>query len=235
MDPIYLLTLLRLLIPLLILRWPLVGILLSAFLDSLDWKLFPFEHSTDYHLYQIWDKSLDLYYGLIAFFVTFKWRDHTARKIVQSLFIYRLVGLGLFFTFDWRPALFFFPNLFENFFFFYHAFLHFTKQPLLLTSKRIAFLILISILLPKLIHEYFLHFLGHQPWELHNVGQYLGLQGIAQEEVNLLSWGLLMYAPSLLALVVLIRRRRNGGILHPDENTRPRTTIQSLRPTTDTL
>src|SRR5687767_8535111 len=116
MDPIILV--LRILVPLSIFRFPLLGGLLSLFLDGLDWWVNIFGIEDIQRNYQILDKLLDIYYLSIEAYVVLRWRNESARFLGLSLYIYRLVGVILFELTGARIFLFVFMNLFESFFLF---------------------------------------------------------------------------------------------------------------------
>ena len=65
---------------------------------------------------------------------------------------------------------------------------------------------LAAIIVPKLIHEYFQHFLLHQPWELYDIGGWLGLSGVVQEYANYFSWGGLFYILPLALFLLFFKK-----------------------------
>src|SRR5690554_3989273 len=103
----------RLLLPLLILRFPLVGVLLCALVDVYD-----------YHFiggngwYQHVDKLLDVYYLSFAAFTVLRWHDVIAKRIALWSYVYRIIGVALVILTDQRWLLVLFPNFFEPFFIF---------------------------------------------------------------------------------------------------------------------
>jgi hypothetical protein len=109
----------RLLLPLLILRVPLV-IVAPLALDAADNSLL--ERFSDVDLgpdgpYQSFDKALDIYYLAIAYLATMRnWTSDAAFRVGQFLFYYRLVGVFLFEVLDSRAMLLVFPNTFEYYF-----------------------------------------------------------------------------------------------------------------------
>ena len=109
----------RLLVPLLIPRFPLV-IIAALVLDGIDNGVLA--QFTDVDLspdgpYQSWDKALDIYYLAIAYLATMRnWSSDAAFRVSQFLFYYRLVGVMLFELLDSRLMLLIFPNTFEYFF-----------------------------------------------------------------------------------------------------------------------
>ena len=113
----------RLLVPLLIIRWPLPGILASLILDAVDQTVFQaLAPGADLTGYQSYDKALDIYYLVIAYISTLRnWTSPFAVDIARFLIYYRLVGVVLFELTDVRAILFVFPNTFEYYFIFYEA------------------------------------------------------------------------------------------------------------------
>ncbi|HLF05546.1 MAG TPA: hypothetical protein VI855_10055 [Dehalococcoidia bacterium] len=160
---------LRLLVPLTILRWPLGGALLSVAVDALDVVLVDLiglltgETGGFRSYYQITDKSLDIYYMSFEAFVSLRWTNHLARNTSILLFAYRIVGMALFEVTGIRKLLFFFPNLFENFYLFYVIALKFFPKYAANNSKQLG-IALFLLFLPKFGQEWMLHFQETQPW-----------------------------------------------------------------------
>ncbi len=112
----------RLLLPLLIPKYPLPAILVCLLVDGVDQTIF--QTFTDVRLdgYQSFDKALDIYYLVIAYLSTLRnWRNSHAFGISRFLLYYRLVGVVLFELSEWRPLLLIFPNTFEYFFIYYEV------------------------------------------------------------------------------------------------------------------
>jgi hypothetical protein len=114
----------RLLVPLLIPRFPLV-IVAALLLDGVDNALLRGLTEVDLSAdgpYQSWDKALDIYYLSIAYLSTMRnWTSRPAFRIGQFLFYYRLVGNVLFELLQSRAMLLLFPNTFEFYFIAYEA------------------------------------------------------------------------------------------------------------------
>lgn len=156
--------LLRLVVPLLILRWPLAGGILAMLLDGADVILVdlfgpggmgPFYHAID--------KYLDLYYLGLELLVSLRWVERLPRLASVALYAYRLIGVIAFELTGVRLLLVFFPNLFENWFIFYLVRCHFFPRLRLDTWPRLlAALGLLYI--PKFFQEYILHYRQLQPW-----------------------------------------------------------------------
>lgn len=106
----------RVLVPLLIPRFPLPGLLASLVIDGIDQSVFQAFTDLDLTNYQSYDKALDIYYLTIAYLSVLRnWRSRFAVGIAAVLWYYRLVGvLGFEFT-QARWLLMAFPNTFEYF------------------------------------------------------------------------------------------------------------------------
>ena len=155
---------LRLLVPLLILRRPLIGGLLAMLLDGVDVIIVEFfgPGGMGSHYHQL-DKYLDLYYLAMEAWVSWSWREALPRWTSLALFGYRLIGVVLFEITGVRWLLFVFPNLFENWFIFYLVRNQFFPGVRLDTWPRIIFWLCI-LYIPKIGQEYLLHVRRAQPW-----------------------------------------------------------------------
>ena len=124
----------RLLVPLLIPRFPLPAIGAGLVIDAVDQTVFQtIAPEADLTAYQSYDKALDIYYLVIAYIATLRnWTNRFAVSIARFLIFYRLVGVVLFELgvplpvgleelLGERGWLFIFPNTFEYFFIFYEA------------------------------------------------------------------------------------------------------------------
>jgi hypothetical protein len=149
----------RLLVPLSILRWPLVGALLSLLVDALDIVIATLLERElglpDLWRYHQLDKYLDTYYLSLEAIVAQRWLG-LPRVIATALFAYRVIGVVLFEVTDIRVFLFFFPALFEFFFLFYTAVQRFLPA-YELTPRRLAMWLAV-LLVPKMAQEYFIHY-----------------------------------------------------------------------------
>lgn len=109
----------RLLLPLLIFRFPIVGILICLVLDGIDQTVFQQFTDLDLTGYQSYDKALDIYYLALAYIATMRnWVSSGALLVAQFLYFYRLVGVAIFEMTgaEHRVLLLLFPNTFEYFF-----------------------------------------------------------------------------------------------------------------------
>jgi len=143
---------LRLGLPLLILRFPLVGTLLCAGLDVADYSFMGASEN-----YQQLDKLLDTYYLSFAAITVLRWKDNLARKIALGAYTWRVLGVLLVLLADQRWMLMVFPNFFEPFFVFYLLYVHLAKKDTLFTSRWAIVSVTAVLLIPKLIQEYILH------------------------------------------------------------------------------
>ena len=150
-----LIVLIRLIVPLTILRWPLFGGVLALVADALDIVLASLIDLGGLWNYHSLDKFLDTYYLGLEVVVAQRWAA-LPRWTATALFGYRLIGVVLFEVTNVRLFLFFFPALFENFFLFYAALRRFWPD-YDLTPKRLAFWLAV-LLVPKMVQEYTLHY-----------------------------------------------------------------------------
>ena len=153
MDEAAIVTLaLRLLIPLLILRFPLTGVLLSALADVMDYSFMGGGAN-----YQQLDKLLDTYYLSLAAITVLRWKDSLAKRIALGMYTWRVLGILLVLFTDQRWLLMIFPNFFEPFFVFYLLYVYLSKNNKLFVSGWIIAAVTATLLIPKLIQEYVLH------------------------------------------------------------------------------
>lgn len=155
---------LRLVVPLLILRYPLVGGITAMLLDGLDVvliELIPGGSFGDH--YHTLDKVLDSYYLTLELIVALRWKSPYARWPAVALFVYRALGVVLFELTERRIMLFLFPNLFENWWLYVVLVERFWPR-LYPHSARSTTIPLVLLLIPKMAQEYLLHFAEAQPW-----------------------------------------------------------------------
>ena len=162
MGPV-IVTLIRLLIPLTILKHPFWGTILSLLTDAIDVILITILNMGDFTNYHSVDKFLDMYYLSFSAYTSLAWNDLLAKKTSIFLFVYRLIGFILFELTHMRSLLLLFPNLFEHFFLFYLGYMKLFKKSSFSTYKQLAG-VLIFLLILKLPQELVLHYLELQPW-----------------------------------------------------------------------
>ena len=113
--------LVRLLLPLLIPRFPLPAIVACLVVDGVDQTIFQ-SFGYDPPGYQGYDKAMDVYYLAIAYLATLRnWTNTGAFEIGRFLYFYRLVGVVAFELSQTRLLLLVFPNAFEYFFIVYEG------------------------------------------------------------------------------------------------------------------
>jgi len=157
--------LLRLAVPLLILRSPLAGGVAAMVADGLDVVLISVMRLGGFEgHYHTTDKLLDTYYLAIEWFVAFGWASGWARLPALVLFPYRIIGVLLFEFTGERIMLFIFPNMFENWWLYCVIVARFFPSiyPRGLRSTAIP---LALLLMPKMAQEYLLHYREAQPWD----------------------------------------------------------------------
>lgn len=153
---IYLIVATRLLLPLLIPRYPLPGVLACMVLDSLDQSIIQ-AFGVDPPWYQGYDKALDIYYLAIAYLATMRnWENVAAFHVGRALFYYRLAGVLAFELTGLRSLLAIFPNVFEAFFVYYEL-VRRKGDPLRLTRNVMLVVVAIIWFVVKLPHEWWIH------------------------------------------------------------------------------
>jgi hypothetical protein len=151
------LTLVRFVVPLSILKWPVAGLLVSMAVDALDYVFFPFQAGLSHRFYQVWDKVLDSYYQLVAVMTLWQWKEVAMRRMAQLLFGWRLLGVLLFSMTAQPLLLVIFPGVFESLFLFYHAFVKLTHEAEMALSSWQAYVTALLLAGPKLLQEYLMH------------------------------------------------------------------------------
>lgn len=147
----------RVFVPLFIPRFPLPAILAALIIDGVDQTIFQAVTTDPLEWYQTYDKALDVYYLAIAYMSTMRnWREPVAFEIARFLYLYRLVGVALFETTEWRWLLMVFPNTFEYFFIAYEL-VRTRWSPFRLRPRQVALMaggIWVFIKLPQ---EWWIH------------------------------------------------------------------------------
>lgn len=155
---------LRLVVPLVIPRFPFWGGVAAMLLDGTDVIIVELFGSGGMgeHYHQL-DKILDVYYLGLEAWVSLRWTERLPRLVSLGLFTYRLVGVVLFEIFGARWLLFVFPNLFENWFLFVAGRDRFVPAFRLDSVRRVVAWLLV-LYIPKIGQEYLLHVAEAQPW-----------------------------------------------------------------------
>jgi hypothetical protein len=147
----------RLLVPLMIPKWPLPGMVLSLIVDAVDGSIFRSITTLDMNLYQSYDKALDIYYLAIGYLSTLRnWSHLFAFKTSRFLFYYRLVGVLLFNLTGLRWLMLVFTNAFEYFFIFYEA-VRVRWDPLRMSKKTLLLALAAIVIFIKIPQEYIVH------------------------------------------------------------------------------
>ena len=201
-------TLMRLLVPISMLRFPLGGMLASMYADIIDWNIIGVNSIQKNAIYQNWDKALDAYSFLFVVLIVRKWEDVWARKIALGFFVYRMVGDAIFWITGWRPILFYFPNVFENFVILCLIIFLITKKQRLDLDFIQKTVMLAILIVPKMIQEYFQHYLGRQPWELYSIGSKFGFHGTLLNLVDPILWVLLLYVLPMGGFLLYLRQKQ---------------------------
>ncbi len=146
----------RLLVPLLIPRFPLFGILVCLVLDAADQSIFQ-ALNIPLDGYQVYDKALDIYYLSIAYVSTMRnWENPIAFQVGRALFYLRLFGVLAFELSEQRLLLFLLPNVFE-YFFIYYEIARMRRDPLRLTRRMLIVAATVLWFVVKLPHEWWVH------------------------------------------------------------------------------
>lgn len=177
---------LRLVVPLLIPRFPLPAIVACLVVDGVDQTIFQtcLSHAFWDQIaggYQGYDKALDVYYLTIAYTATMRnWTNYSAMRWAQGLWLYRLAGTTLFEVLhrsgnedSWRWLLMVFPNTFEYFFIAIEI-VRLRWDPRRLAPRRVAAVAIAIWVVIKLPQEWWIHVAkldftdvaGEHPWVL---------------------------------------------------------------------
>lgn len=155
--------LIRILVPLTIFRWRVLGPILAVLADFLDVILITIFASGDFSNYHAVDKWLDMYFLSLFILTVGSWKIKMLRNTAVVLYIWRLVGFVLFELTGIRWLLLVFPNLFNSFYLFYVIWRKLVKKEPIKTKKQLVIFLGI-LLVPKLMQEFGLHYLQLQPW-----------------------------------------------------------------------
>ena len=157
--------LIRLLVPLTILKWHLMGPLLSIAADASDVVLFDALGGPSYMggAYHTVDKLFNMYYLSFMLYVSFRWTEPLEKQTAIILYGWRLLGIALFEVTQARQLIFLAPNIFENFYLLVVGVRRFSPQFRVNNRDRLMVVLLI-VGVPKLIQEYFMHYLEFLTW-----------------------------------------------------------------------
>jgi hypothetical protein len=155
---------LRLIVPLLILRFWFTGGVIAMLLDGADVIITDALNIGGFgdHYAEL-DKALDSYYLALELIVAFGWRNSWARIPAVLLFFYRVVGVVLFETTGARIFLFIFPNMFENWWLYVVVVMKWFES-MVPHNWRTVWVPMLILLVPKMVQEYVLHFAEVKPY-----------------------------------------------------------------------
>lgn len=161
----------RLIVPFTILRWPFAGMLAAFLADATDVIILDAAGQGFFAKFgQQIDKALDAYYLSFAAYMLQNWQNKLTKRTAIILFLWRIAGILIFEITKFAKVFFFTPNIFENFYLLVTgAKKFFPKFYPSTTMRLIIFLAIAGI--PKIIQEYFMHFLEFQTWAFvkHNI------------------------------------------------------------------
>ncbi len=155
----------RIALPLLILRAPLVGGIAAMLLDALDVVLIELIGLGGFGShYSELDKGLDTYYLALELVVALRWASPWARWPAIALFADRVLGVVLFETTHARWLLLVFPNMFENWWLYCVVAQRFFPR---IYPRSVATVLvpMVLLLIPKLGQEWLLHYEEAKPWD----------------------------------------------------------------------
>lgn len=202
-------SLLRIGAALLIIKWPLFGVLVSTLLDAYDWDVLHTTKNFSYGFYHNWDKALDITYLTIAAVTVKSWKDILAKKIAVYFYALRASGVFLYFIFQIKPLLFFFPNIFENFFIWFLLYRKIAGKETVLPLKRVWGVIILFIAVPKIIQEYVMHIRNVQLWNIIDFNIIDKTNETLRQYSNWVGWGSIFYIiPFSIALLTALRYKR---------------------------
>ena len=155
----------RMVLPLLILRYWLVGALIAMFIDMVDVIMIELVGLGGFggH-YAETDKLLDSYYYVLELIIAFGWANPWARIPAVLLFVYRLIGAVIFEFTGAHIWLFIFPNLFENWWLYVVVVMKWFPS-VVPSGWKNTLVPLVLLLIPKMAQEYLLHFAEAHPWD----------------------------------------------------------------------
>jgi hypothetical protein len=147
----------RLILPLLIARYPLPAILGCLVVDALDQTIFQAFTHRDLGGYQVYDKALDVYYLTLAYVSTIRnWGGGPDFTVGRWLWYYRLVGVAIFEYTSAGWILLVFPNTFEYYFIAIEWYkVH--RDPNRLSARRTWMIAAVIWVVIKLPQEWWIH------------------------------------------------------------------------------
>ena len=137
-----------------VLQWAFAGAIIAILVDFSDLFMMNLLDLGGIRDYQAFDKLADLAYMVTFLFVALRWSG-IPRNVAIALFVFRMIGVGVFELIAWRGVLLFFPNLFDFWFVLVAGLMHF-RPGYTMTARRAAFWIG-ALLVLKEFQEYVLH------------------------------------------------------------------------------
>lgn len=139
-----------------VLRWAFAGAIIAILVDLSDLFAMNLLDLGGFRDYQSKDKWLDQAYLVTFLVVALRWRG-PVRTIAIALFLLRIPGFIAFHLTDDRRVLLLFPNVFEFWFVFVAAALHWRPAWLAGLGRGGLAIALAATTAAKLAHEYVLH------------------------------------------------------------------------------
>ena len=203
--PLGVMTVVRVLSALPILRFPLAGFLVALEVDKWDWYwLDAGNRGDDFEaFYDGWDKVLDLLVLGAAAVVAWGWRDRLMRALALAAFGWRALGTMVFLMTERGWTLVIFPNVFQSLFLMYLVYYLVSGRPRMLRSRWVAAIAVLAALVPKVAEEYFIHVMGGRPWD------HVPLP--TPDVLEPFIWLVLIYVPAVLVVAVLAITTRGDG------------------------
>jgi hypothetical protein len=144
---------LRLTLPLTVVRWHLAGAIIAIVADAVDVLIYQLTSFPELGYHRV-DKLLDLYTMSLLLGVSLQWGRGVA-LMSSALFTFRVVGVLLFELSGHRLILMGFPNVFEFFYLFNAARLHYVPEYEMTPTRSLGWLLALTS--AKLAQEYVLH------------------------------------------------------------------------------
>ena len=155
----------RLVLPLIILRYWLVGGIIAMLIDAGDVILIDLLGLGGFgNHYAETDKLLDSYYYVLELVVALRWANPWMRIPTALLFVHRLIGAVIFEFTGAHVVLFIFPNLFENWWLYCVVVMKWFPS-IIPGSWKSTLIPLALLLIPKMAQEYLLHYAEAHPWD----------------------------------------------------------------------
>ena len=148
--------LVRAVVPLSMLKWPLGGLAASILADAMDVVIVGLVQDGTYANYTATDKFFDTYSLAISASIALSWTNRAARTTALALFYMRVIGVAVVAITGFGSIFFFFPNIFELFYAYHLVTVKWFPSGELGSSRSIiGIVVLISAM--KLVQEYILH------------------------------------------------------------------------------